>query len=126
MFISKTAIRRTFSVKKKDCRTEKMEYQIQRKIVDTCFIGALRVKIGLFTSLNNNGVLPLTYCFNGSLFITFSMVCRNLCERLYSKIIFGRKYCRRCEIYLFHHSKFCPYYGMSQRVSPIARKDKEK
>jgi hypothetical protein len=25
----------------------------------------------------------------------------------------GKKYCRRCEIYFFHHGKFCPYYGMS-------------
>jgi hypothetical protein len=33
------------------------------------------------------------------------MVCRNLCERLYSKIIVGesygagKKYCRRCVVY---------------------------
>jgi hypothetical protein len=33
------------------------------------------------------------------------MACRNLCERLYSKIVFGKshyeggkKYCRRCEV----------------------------
>ena len=38
-----------------------------------------------------------------------NMVCRNLCDRLNSKTIFGKshyedgkKYCRRCEIYLFH------------------------
>jgi hypothetical protein len=61
------------------------------------------------------------------------MVCRNLCDRLYSKIIFGkshyeggRKYCRRCEIYLVHDGMFCPCCGMALRATPTARKDKEK
>jgi uncharacterized Zn finger protein (UPF0148 family) len=50
-----------------------------------------------------------------------------------SKIIFGkshyeggRKYCRRCEIYLFHDGTFCPRCGMALRVTSTARKDKEK
>jgi hypothetical protein len=42
------------------------------------------------------------------------MVCRNICERLCSKIIVGRrpyqdgkKYCRRCEVYFYQVDKFC-------------------
>ena len=54
----------------------------------------------------------------------FSMICRNLCERLYSKIIFskshyedGRKYCRRCEVYYCHNGVFCPRCVMALLVS---------
>jgi rRNA maturation endonuclease Nob1 len=61
------------------------------------------------------------------------MVCRNLCERLYSKIIVGRsqyeagkKYCRRCEVYFSHDGRFCPCCGMTLRSSPTNRKQKEK
>jgi hypothetical protein len=61
------------------------------------------------------------------------MVFRNLCERLYSKIIVGRshyeggkKYCRRCEVYFYCGGKFCPCCGMALRSSPTNRKDKEK
>jgi hypothetical protein len=41
------------------------------------------------------------------------MVCRNICEKIYSKIevgkshyLAGKKYCRRCEIYLYHEGVF--------------------
>jgi uncharacterized Zn finger protein (UPF0148 family) len=61
------------------------------------------------------------------------MVCRNLCERLYSKIIFGKsryeggkKYCRRCEVYLYHSGVFCPCCGMALRMSPAIKRDNER
>ena len=61
------------------------------------------------------------------------MVCRNLCERLYSKIIVGtskyeggKKYCRRCEIYFLHDGLFCPCCGMKLRLSPTGKKDRER
>src|SRR6266566_8442765 len=53
------------------------------------------------------------------------MVCRNLCQRLYSKIVFGKshyaggkKYCRRCEIYFSYDGVFCPCCGMALRMFP--------
>src|SRR6266849_948702 len=61
------------------------------------------------------------------------MVCRNLCERLYSKIIFGKsyyeggkKYCRRCEVYYCHDGMCCPCCGMALRMSPTNKRDKER
>jgi hypothetical protein len=38
----------------------------------------------------------------------------------------GKKYCRRCEIYLVHDGTLCPCCGMALRATPTARKDKEK
>ena len=53
--------------------------------------------------------------------------------RLDSKIIFGRshyeggkKYCRRCEVYFFHNGSFCPCCGMTLRMSPTSKRDKER
>jgi uncharacterized Zn finger protein (UPF0148 family) len=53
--------------------------------------------------------------------------------RLYSKIIFGKrhyeggkKYCRRCEVYYYHHGVFCPCCGMALRTSPTNKRDKER
>ena len=61
------------------------------------------------------------------------MACRNLCQRLYSKIIFGKshyeggkKYCRRCEIYFSYDGVFCPCCGMGLRMSPTSKRDKER
>jgi hypothetical protein len=61
------------------------------------------------------------------------MVCRNICERISSKIVVGeshyfvgKKYCRRCEIYLYHEGLFCPCCGMQMRTTPIDTKDKAK
>jgi rRNA maturation endonuclease Nob1 len=61
------------------------------------------------------------------------MVCRNICERIYSKIhvgesnyCIGKKYCRRCEIYLYHDGIFCPCCGMQLRTTPTNKKDKER
>src|SRR6266704_6578049 len=65
--------------------------------------------------------------------IQFPMACRNLCERLYSKIVFGKshyeggkKYCRRCEIYFSYDDVFCPCCGMTLRMSPTSKRDKER
>jgi hypothetical protein len=62
-----------------------------------------------------------------------SMACRNLCERLDSKIIVGKsiyeegkKYCRRCEVYFLHDGLFCPCCGMRLRVSPVNKKDRNR
>ena len=61
------------------------------------------------------------------------MTCRNLCERLYSKIIVGKnkyeggkKYCRCCEVYFLHDGSFCPCCGMRLRFSPVNKKDKNR
>jgi len=61
------------------------------------------------------------------------MVCRNLCQRLYSKIVFGKshyeggkKYCRRCEVYYCHDGVFCLCCGMALRMSPTSKRDKER
>jgi hypothetical protein len=61
------------------------------------------------------------------------MVCRNICERIYSKIqvgeanySVGKKYCRRCEIYLYHNGIFCPCCGMQLRTTPTTKKGKER
>jgi predicted amidophosphoribosyltransferase len=61
------------------------------------------------------------------------MACRNLCERLDSKITvgesrygLGKKYCRRCEVHFLHDGSFCPCCGMRLRLSPTNRKDKQK
>jgi uncharacterized paraquat-inducible protein A len=83
--------------------------------------------------------LPLSvissHVFNGPTFyIQFPMACRNLCERLYSKIVFGKshyeggkKYCRRCEVYYCHDIVFvCPRCGMALRMSPTNKRDKER
>jgi len=60
------------------------------------------------------------------------MVCRDICERLYSKIIVGKshyeggkKFCRRCEVYYYHDGTFYPCCGMALRLSPTNKKDKE-
>jgi len=61
------------------------------------------------------------------------MACRNLCERLDSKIMvgmsrygLGKKYCRRCEVYFYLDGVFCSCCGMALRVSPTSKRDKER
>src|SRR5918995_3995371 len=82
--------------------------------------------------------LSLTLCI--SLFITLMtfplfvpMVCRNICERIYSKIVvgeshyfIGKKYCRRCECYFITNKVFCECCGMQLRATPTERELKEK
>src|ERR687898_2583090 len=82
--------------------------------------------------------LSLTLCI--SLFITLAtfllfvpMVCRNICERIYSKMVVGeshylvgKKYCRRCECYFITKNIFCQCCGMQLRVTPAEREYKEK
>jgi predicted amidophosphoribosyltransferase len=58
------------------------------------------------------------------------MVCRNICERLEffveKNYKDGKKYCRRCEIFLQRPGNFCPCCGMALRKSPTGREQKEK
>src|SRR5712691_3992375 len=81
--------------------------------------------------------LPLSvsssHIFSGpAFFLQFNMICRNLCQRLYSKIVGkshyegGKKYCRRCEIYFSYDGVFCPCCGMALRMSPTNKRDKER
>jgi hypothetical protein len=57
------------------------------------------------------------------------MVCRNLCERVNSKIIVGKspyeggkRYCRRCNVYFYQVERFCRCCGMILRTSPAGKK----
>jgi hypothetical protein len=61
------------------------------------------------------------------------MVCRNICEKIYSKIVVGeshysvgKRYCRRCECYFMTMRLFCECCGMQLRVTPSEREYKEK
>jgi hypothetical protein len=71
----------------------------------------------------------ISHIFSGrTFFLQFSMTCRNLCERLYSKIIVGKRhyesgkrYCTRCEVYFYRDNKFCLSCVMALRLSPIDR-----
>jgi hypothetical protein len=62
------------------------------------------------------------------------LVCRKICERIYSKkIVFGKsnyslgkKYCRSCEVYLYNERMLCPCGGMQLRLTPSNREDKER
>jgi hypothetical protein len=61
------------------------------------------------------------------------MVCRNICKRIYSKIVVGeshylagKKYCRRCEYYFITKKIFCQCCGMQLRGTPAERGCKEK
>jgi hypothetical protein len=84
-------------------------------------------------------IYPLSSCrsitFNEIIFFLnlFPLVCRNICERIYSnKILFGKsnyfagkKYCRRC-VYLYYDGLFCPCCGMQLRLTPSNRESKER
>ena len=37
----------------------------------------------------------------------------------------GKKYCRRCEVYIHHDGLFCPCCGMQLRLTPTSRECKE-
>lgn len=61
------------------------------------------------------------------------MVCRNICRRLvskpsfeYNQYILGKKYCRRCEVYIYHSGLFCPCCGMQLRRTPASKNGKER
>jgi hypothetical protein len=61
------------------------------------------------------------------------MVCRNICEKIHSKIVVGeshysvgKRYCRRCECYFITKRLFCECCGMQLRVTPSEREYKEK
>ena len=60
----------------------------------------------------------------------FSLVCRNICERLDSKgqvgksnYLIGKKYCRKCEVYLYHDDVFCPCCRSQLRTTPHNKKE---
>ena len=64
---------------------------------------------------------------------TLPLVCKNICERICSKIFVtergyfaGKKYCRRCEIYLYHKGVFCPCCGLQLRTTPSNKRGKER
>jgi hypothetical protein len=61
------------------------------------------------------------------------MVCRNICEKIFSKIVVGeshysvgKRYCRRCEYYFVTDKKFCQCCGMQLRLTPSEGEYKEK
>ena len=62
------------------------------------------------------------------------MPCRNICTRIGSSFGYysagyysaGIKYCRRCEMYLFHDGYICPCCKRPLRTSPNNRRGKEK
>lgn len=57
------------------------------------------------------------------------MPCRNICIRIGSSFGYyssGIKYCRRCEVYLFHDGYICPCCKRPLRTSPNNRRGKEK
>jgi hypothetical protein len=61
------------------------------------------------------------------------MVCRSICETPakpafeYNQYIEGKKYCRRCEVFLFYNGGlFCPCCGMQLRRTPTAKRCKER
>ena len=78
----------------------------------------------------------LEECLRLALFLF--MVCRNICERLDSNTgskdgsinycyLLGKKYCRRCEVYLYYNQGiFCPCCGMQLRTTPTTKKGKER
>ena len=86
-----------------------------------------------FRDLLSNS-LSCSHIFSGTTFsLQFNVVCRNLCDKLNSKIIFGKrhyeggkKFCRRCEVYYYHDGVFCPCCGMALRISPTSNRDKER
>jgi hypothetical protein len=62
------------------------------------------------------------------------LVCKNICERIrYKRISFdagenyfdGKKYCRRCEVYMYHNGFFCPCCGIQLRLTASSRECKE-
>jgi hypothetical protein len=79
-----------------------------------------------------NSLLLMTFFYH---ILVPKLVCRNIGERVYSnKILFGKsnyfagkKYCRRCEVYLYHNEgMFCPCCGMQLRLTPSNREGKDR
>src|SRR5919204_6793269 len=62
--------------------------------------------------------------------IIIPLVCKNICERLDSKMqvgksnyLVGKKYCRKCEVYLYHDGVFCPCCKSQLRTTPHNKKE---
>src|SRR5215218_346696 len=92
----------------------------------------------MYSSLDGFGSSPSPYVLLLLItLVTFPlfvpMVCRNICLRIYSKIIVvqahysvGKKYCRRCECYFITKNIFCQCCEMQLRTTPIEKEYKEK
>src|SRR5215213_5673436 len=92
----------------------------------------------MYSSLDGFGSSPSPYVLLLLIMlVTFPlfvpMVCRNICERIYSKIVvdeshyfIGKKYCRRCKCYFITKNIFCQCCGTQLRGSPSERECKEK
>jgi hypothetical protein len=88
----------------------------------------------LYSIISPPSVASTPILITAQLFLDFiPMVCRNICERIYSKIqvgeniyFSGKKYCRRCEIYFYHNGVFCPCCGMQLRLTPSNKEGKER
>jgi hypothetical protein len=71
-------------------------------------------------------ILPLTVGYYNTFMIfkslcTVLVPCRNICTRIGSSFGYysiGIKYCRRCEVYLFHDGYVCPCCKRPLRTSP--------
>src|SRR5262245_6165648 len=66
-------------------------------------------------------------CYNTCPLCKIIMVCKSICERILLKKYRpgygdGKKYCSKCEIYLFHDGNFCPCCGVQLRTSPADKK----
>ena len=111
-------------------------FQIEDKILLHNYSGieVLRYLGHNFGDIINDGVSGFVSIFSSSsFFLQLPMTCRNLCERLYSKIIVGeshyrtgKKYCRRCEVYFLRDGLFCLCCGMRLGVSPVNERDRNK
>jgi ribosomal protein L37E len=84
--------------------------------------------IGYTPSPSVDPLLLMTFFYH--ILLVPKLVCRNICERIHSKkILFGKsnysvgkKYCRRCEVYIYHNEGiFCPCCGMQLRLTPSKR-----
>gem|GEM_PF-622646 len=73
--------------------------------------------------------ITLVLWFLNCFILCLAMPCRNICTRIGSSFGYysaGIKYCRRCEMYLFHDGYICPCCRRPLRTSPNNRKGKEK
>ena len=73
--------------------------------------------------------ITLVLWFLNCFILCLAMPCRNICTRIGSSFGYysaGIKYCRRCEIYLFHDAYICPCCKRPLRTSPNNRRGKEK
>ncbi|MFL6369161.1 MAG: hypothetical protein ACJ72T_11550, partial [Nitrososphaeraceae archaeon] len=71
--------------------------------------------------------------FNSLTSLVLHWLAEKYVKGIYSKkIVFGKsncslgkKYCRRCEVYLYNDGLFCPCCGMQLRLTPYNKEGKE-